>query len=76
MNKYSAHRPSWQLLVQSSTGGASGTSSASSTIRLLWSLEYSVFEASKYIVLPKSSTHGYYVLSNTCILKPPESCSF
>ena len=35
-----------------------------------------LWEVSKYMFLSKCSTHGYYMLTNSCILKPSKSYSF
>ena len=37
---------------------------------------YYFWEASKYNFSSTCSTHGYYMLTNMCILKPPKSSSF
>ena len=37
---------------------------------------YNFLEASKYNLLSKCSTHGYYMLAKGCILRPPNSGSF
>ena len=37
---------------------------------------YQLLEASKYNCLSKCSTHGYYMLTNSCIVRPPTSCGF
>ncbi len=36
---------------------------------------YYFWEASKYNLLSKCSTHGYYILTKMCIVKPPSSSS-
>ena len=37
---------------------------------------FNCFEASKHNLLSKCSTHGCYMLTKSCILKPPTSSSF